>query len=582
MCSINFLYNESSGKVQIKAAIGRMLKKSKHRGPDSSNMYIQGKFGLGVNRLEIIGGAGGQQPISNKEKTIFLLCNGEIFNYQLLKRDLFPEEEFLTTSDCEVIILLYKKFGRRCVDYLEGQYSFIILDLVSREILVARDHYGIHPLFYYLGDEGVVISSTIKSILASAQIDQPELDSFGIAESMFFYGPIPVRTCFRNIRQLPAGHVGLYDLKNKLFKIEDRRRAKKKIEITATNKKKVQYELRRLLEESVEKRLQGSSIPGVYISGGLDSAIIAYYVNKLSRGKMVAFGISFVDLALDEGKYQKIVAAILKIPLIQITVTTEDIIENILNCVRHAETPLIRTGPIPMYLLSEVVKKEKIKFVLCGEGADELFMGYPVFLKDKASFEDKWQDNQKFLGWFRNKGIKSHIQNTFNSVSLSHRSTKSRCLRLKEIDTKLSQYLLTNQGDRMSMAHAVEQRFPYLDSRVTKFAFSLGARDLFDKDGGKAILRRSFDKLLPKSIIARKKQGYLAPDISVMSNIIKTGRFDYYFKRDTVNRVGLFRYHKLDVVIQNILQGKNISENDARMLFFVLTTHLLHEEMLVK
>lgn len=583
MCSINFIHSELAGKEKLEAAIANMLEVTKHRGPDSSKMYVEDKFGLGINRLEIVGGYKGQQPITDQDKKIFLLCNGEIFNYKSLKRELFPEEKFATTSDCEIILHLYKKFGKDCVNYLEGQFAFVLLDLTRNQILIARDQYGIHPLFYYFDNQNILFASEIKAIFASTLVDNKKFDSYGIAENMFFYGPIPPRTCFKNIRQLLPGHTGTYNFSTRTFKTEDYRKVSKHKTLTGKNiGANGKYKLQRLLAKSIKIRLQGNSSPGVYISGGIDSAIIAHYVKELSERNPVAFSISFSNRNFDEGRYQKIVAETLKMPLIRIKISSKDIIENILNCIRHTETPLIRTAPIPMYLLSQAVKKKNIKFVLCGEGADELFAGYPVFLRGKTSFEEKWLDNKKYLGWFKDQRITRHIKRSFEEMSLPNSLKDNKSLRLKEIDTKLSQYLLSNQGDRMSMAHGIEQRFPYLDSQIAEFAFNLSKKDLFDKDGGKAILRRSFKNVLPKTIVARKKQGYLAPDVSVVTSIIKSGHFNYYFKQSVVESIGIFQYKKISKAIKQILRSNVVPEDDARMLLFVLTTHLLHQEMIAE
>lgn len=461
------------------------------------------------------------------------------------------------------------KFGKDCVKYLEGQYAFIILDETQNQLFVARDHYGIIPLFSYYIDGKLLIASEIKSILATNLVKNKQLDFLGIAETLFFYGPIPPRTCFTNIQQLPPGFIGIYNLRTGKYLIEDRRDFQKK------NLLKNHQGIKALLNKSVASRLQGDSVPGIYLSGGLDSAIIAYLVNKISKRRPVAFGIKFSEKQFDEGKYQNIVAKALKIPLIQVKVTPNDIVKNMIHCVKHAETPLIRTAPIPMYLLSKSVRKENIKYVLCGEGADELFFGYSVFLKNKASYEDKWPENHKYLNWFSDHTVRRHIEKSFKNISDPRRGAK-RDLRLQEINTKLSQYLLTSQGDRMSMAHGVEQRFPYLDSHVSRFAFSLNNKKFFDQNGGKAILRNAFKSILPKSIALRRKQGYLAPDISVIIALLKNDGLRYFFKKEITQSVGIFNYKEIAQSINKISNENSINESDARMLLFVLTTHLLY------
>ncbi|MBI3093018.1 MAG: asparagine synthase (glutamine-hydrolyzing), partial [Candidatus Levybacteria bacterium] len=447
-----------------------------HRGPDTTVSIINKKYGIGFNRLKIVGGNKGQQPIYDKGNKIYLICNGEIFNHIELRKRYCRKEEFLTESDVEIILHLYKKFDKRCIEYLEGQFAFLLYDTLKNVILIGRDRFGINPLFYSFCQESFIVASEIKAILSTKLINNVFLDTQGIAESMFFYGAIPPRTCFTNIFQLPPGYFGVYDIKNKNFFTKsyfNLKENKNKIKTIRVGREKLQE----LLIKSVQKRLQGKYTPGVYLSGGLDSSVIGYLVNKLTSGNTKFFSISFKNHIYDESLYQKKLAGVLKITLRQIRIDFDDIVSNFEECIFHVETPLIRTAPVPMLLLSKMVRKENIKFVFCGEGADEMFAGYPVFMKGKSSFEDKWIILKNFLPLFKGKEIRNSIERTYKKLSQINKkeSLLTQC-RKKEIETKLSQYLLVNQGDRMSMANGVEQRFPFLDSEVVKYAFSLHDR----------------------------------------------------------------------------------------------------------
>lgn len=576
MCSVNFIYQNNLGKEKMRKSIDSMVASSNHRGPDATEVLVESEFALGFNRLQIVGGKLGSQPIYDKANGLLIICNGEIFNHKELQKDYFSNDPFLTKSDVEIILHLYKKFGEQSISYLEGQFSYILYDLNKKKVILGRDRFGINPLFYYLNNRTLIVASEIKSILASRLTKNVSLDQKGIIESLLFYGAIPPRTCFTNVLQVPPANYVTYNLlTNQLEQIKYWEINKN--EEFQSNKEQSSMELRELLFNSVRKRLQGESIPGVYLSGGIDSSIIAFIVNQLSDKKPRLFSIAFEDKRYDESQFQEEVARNLNIELEQLRVSFEDIAKNLQECIYHVETPLIRTAPIPMMWLSKKVKSTGTKFVLCGEGADEMFAGYPVFIKNKASIEEKWDTISQYIKLFQDSSLnsyiakmKGHIIDEANDVNkLSHN-------RKKEIMTKLSQYLLVNQGDRMSMANGVEQRFPFLDTDLVNYAFSLDDDLLIMDNQGKQILREAFRKDLPAELINRKKQGYLAPDDTVIRAILVDGRYNYLLKESYFNKVNIFDYSKTHEIIERITRSiANLF--DANALLFILTTHLLHD-----
>lgn len=562
MCSINLILDPSRQEETLKSSIRAMNKVSSHRGPDSSTDLVLDSIALGFNRLEIVGGKRGRQPISNEDHTLFLVCNGEIFNYKNLRNRYLKKHRFVTTSDTEVILHLYEEFGVNFLSKLEGQFAFILVDKKNNKIIMARDPFGILPLYYFQGESKLIVSSTIKSIFASMLVI-PKINVKGLAETWFFYGPRSPNTCFDKVLQLSPGSVGVYDVHTKKNKI-----TKYWNFPTIVNNSRNKKKLKVLLEESIKRRVQGSYRPGVYISGGLDSAIIAYLVKRISRLRPIFFGIKFENESLDESFYQKLLSEYLNCKLVLITAKNQIIVKNIKDCVMQAETSLIRTAPIPMMLLSKIVRKRKLKFILCGEGADELFMGYPVFLKNRSSFEDKWLENLKYLKVFKNSHIKAYIKGQFLTL------VKTKSLRKKEIDTKLSNYLLSTQGDRVSMANGIEQRFPYLDLNVVNFALNIPEKFLLKDVRTKEILRKEFRNSLPEIIVNRVKQGYLAPDVEVVSLILKSTGLKRFISLETTKSAGIFSYKEILDLVKRI-DGGEVSESLSRFLLFVLTSHML-------
>lgn len=556
MCGINLISGVASSKAT--PALRNMLAICEHRGPDStSTLGIEDIF-MGFNRLEIVGGSSGKQPIESEDGSIVVMGNGEIFNHKELRRSHAKSHPYKTDSDIEVILHLYEENGLEFIGHLEGQFSFVIYDKRKNKIILARDRWGITPLFYAVKNGQLVVSSSVRAIIRSKIIGDITLDPLGIAESWNLYGPTPPRTCFNSISQLPPGHYAEYDLVTGELTT-----------IPCWNELKNERNLQTILRNSVAARLQGEQGPGVYVSGGVDSSIIAALVKQLSPKVPTLFSISFEDAAFDESPFQRMLAKHLNCELRTVRINKNMIIANIAKCVNFTESPLIRTAPVPMMLLSEEVRRAGIKFVLCGEGADELFAGYPVFAKGKSSVAEKWDALSGFNGCFA-YDVAEGLQQNYEAIT--NRGSNLTNLRHQEIDTKLSRYLLANQGDRVAMANSVEQRFPFLDNAVGAFAFSLSSDELIEGGEGKQKLRKAFANLLPEELIQRKKQGYLTPDLQVVKQLRGDEDFKEALSAEQCQKVGIFKPASIKALMNDITD-----ETKARFLLFAYTTHILHQ-----
>ena len=573
MCSIHLILSQKEPPSKLNESVTNMTRSTSHRGPDSTEIISGRGFALGFNRLEIVGGSKGSQPISNENNKIHLICNGEIFNYKELMKKHKKKHIYKTTSDVEVLLHLYEELGPEFIKFLDGQFAFVIIDENIGKVIVGRDRFGINPLFYHIEEDLFIVGSEVKAILNSGFIKNICLNPESIAESWFFYGSIPPRTSFKDVFQLPPAFLGIYSIHTNKLDTTPYWSLAKQGEGACSNQTQ---KLDKILSNSVKRRLQGNCKPGLYVSGGLDSSIIAFLVKKFSSKKPELFSITFKDKKFDESEYQDQLATFLKCRLHKVYIDTKTIVENIKQGIYHTETPLIRSAPVPMMLLSKEAKKWNVKFVLCGEGADELFLGYPVFIKGKSSIQDKWNENMEYVKFFIDPEMENKIQYKYKKITNIKKDLKSLSIRIIEIQTKLSQYLLINQGDRMSMANGIEQRFPFLDLEVVNYALNADKAMLIQDNIGKNILRKTFQTLLPKKLVMRKKQGYLAPDIEVARELLKNEKYRKYLSERYIKKLNIFNYLEVAELIKKI-SSEEIKESDARFLLFIYTTQLLED-----
>jgi len=366
-----------------------MLGTLRHRGPDQFGIYLGERgdcsVGLGNSRLSIVDLAGGQQPISNEDGTKWIVFNGEIFNHLELRRELEQRGHRLQSdSDTEVIVHLFEDLGPDCLQHLNGQFALAIWDERTGELFLARDRLGIRPLFYARDGGALTFASEVKGLLADPAFSV-ELDPLALDEIFTFWSPIAPRTAFRGVSCLPPGHylVARSDGEVRIEKyweltFPDRGREPLRDAEEAT------AEFGDLLAGATELRLRADVPVGAYLSGGLDSSTITALAQRHAGSGLETFSIAFDDQAYDESEFQRRMAARLGTRHHRITCTHEDIGRVIPEVVWHTETPITRTSPAPLYLLSELVQSEGLKVVLTGEGADEFLAGYNIFKEAKV------------------------------------------------------------------------------------------------------------------------------------------------------------------------------------------------------
>jgi asparagine synthase (glutamine-hydrolysing) len=613
----------------------QMLALLRHRGPDEFGILLDNEAGLGNARLSIIDLSGGSQPIANEDETLWIVFNGEIFNYIELRADLEARgHRFRTSSDTEVILHLFEEFGSHCLDRMNGQFAIAIWDTRRRRLFLGRDRLGVRPLFYtQIDGKTLIFASEIKSILSDRRV-RAEIDPAVVEQIFTFWAPLTPDTVFRGIKELPPGHFLLAD--RDTFHIEAywKNRFPTEPNSSLASGRPIQEvveEFRALLIDACQIRLRADVPVGAYLSGGLDSSTIASIVRRHTSNKLVTFSIAFSDQQFDESEFQLEMAAHLGTDHHVVRATHADIGRAFPEVVWHTEAPIMRTAPAPMFLLSKLVRKTGFKVVLTGEGADEFLAGYDIFKEAKVrrfwarqprskfrpllfkrlypdigglsqsndaflaaffgndlgevksplySHAIRWRNNRRTHRFLNEEVLvnagASHLERVASSLPSEFASWDplSQAQHL-EITIFLSQYLLSSQGDRMAMANSVEGRFPFLDFRLVEFCNSLDSRMKLRCLREKWLLKKAAQPWLPEAIRRRPKRPYRAP---VHRSFFNDSAPDYVrdlLSPDRLKASGLFRAGPIGQLVRKIESGAPIGETDDMALVGILSTQLV-------
>lgn len=624
--------------TQKEPLLRKMLGLIAHRGPDAFGIYMDDHVGLAHARLSIIDLAGGDQPIHNEDETIWIVYNGEVFNYPELRAELIARgHRFYTNTDTEILVHLYEEKNTRLFDALNGQYALAIWDSRKSELLLGRDRLGVRPLFYHMHEGRLAFGSEIKAIFADERIPR-KLDVQTLSDIFTCWAPLGSSTAFENIHQLPAGHYAIFSANG--LKVD----RYWQIPFTSSSRSKgnideLTDELFALLQDAVRIRLRADVPVAAYLSGGLDSTYITALVKHFFNNQLRTFSVSFTDGRFDEAPFQQKAVEALQTEHRSICCTDQDIGECFPHVIWHAEVPILRTAPAPLFKLSQLVRENNFKVVLTGEGSDELFAGYDIFKEDRIRrfwarqpqstirplllgklYPDIFMTNgnsrgRAFLENFFRKGL-----NLVDSHVYSHRIRWENTSQLKsffspavqdatsglanfeeryisalpsdfknwdplsqaqynEINIFLSNYLLSSQGDRMAMAHAVEGRFPFLDHRVVEFACSLPPLYRMHGLKEKFILRRSAKRLIPKELSERPKQPYRAPISRCFLNKEAGNYVQDILSERALKEAGYFAPQRVRTLLEKCRRqdGRLSSERENMALVGIISTQLLHE-----
>lgn len=613
----------------------RMCGALTHRGPDEFGVFRDQRAGLSHARLSTIDVATGQQPLANEDDSLWLVFNGEIFNYIELREELLARgHRFRTQSDSEVVVHAYEAWGEAAFERFNGQWALALYDRRSGELVLSRDRVGMQPLYYAEQGGRVYFGSEIKALFAAPEIAR-ELDPRGLGQVFTFWAPIAPQTVFRGVRELSPGHVRSY----REHAVRDRSYWSPRYVVTPSLARldEAAEVVRAALERAVTVRLLRADVPvGSYLSGGLDSSLLTALAQRATGPRLKTFSVRFEEDQLDETRYQRMMVERLGTDHHDLLVTRAAIAAAFPSVIWHAERPVLRTAPAPLFLLSELVRDQNVKVVLSGEGADELFAGYDLFREGKVrrfwARHPESQQRPRLLERLYPYLARSPVQTRALARQFFGRdlarasepgfahgprwSVTSALLRLftrdvrdqadaehavtellaqlppefaswsplaqdqyLECTTLLSPYVLSAQGDRMLMSHSVKGRFPYLDRDVIELANMLPDRHKLHVLDEKHVLKRVARELVPPAIVARRKQPYRAPDAIAFFGGASPAWVDELTSEESLRRCGIFEPRVACALLQKARAYAPtgvLSNTDNMGLVGLLSTQLLH------
>jgi len=622
----------------LRAMVGAL----RHRGPDEFGLYRDRRAGLGHARLSIIDLVTGQQPLSNEDGTLWVVFNGEIFNYVELRAELVAlGHQFRTQSDTEIIVHAWEEWGEAAFERMNGQWAAALWDAQKEQLVLTRDRVGVRPLYLCEHAGRLYFASEVKAIFAADPTIPRVLDPVGIDETFTFWTVVPPQSVFLGVFELEPGTMRIYERGR-----PPREHAFWRPSYPAGENQHFRGTLadaveatRSALEDATALRMLRADVPvGSYLSGGLDSSLIAALGLRAKGEKFQTFSLRFEDAEYDETDFQHEMVRFLGSDHHEVVVGREDIARIFPDVIRHTERPILRTAPAPLFLLSRLARDAGIKVVLTGEGADEMFAGYDLFREAKVRrFWARAPESRlrprllerlypyltrspvsqqamarqffgKNLAGWRDPGF-SHDTRWVTTASLKRllrpdvraageaAATTRRLLdslpldfrswsflaqdQYLEIRTLLSGYIMSSQGDRMLMANSVEGRFPFLDKNVMALAASLPPSYKLHVLDEKHVLKRASEGLVPPSILRRKKQPYRAPDALSFVGDSAPAYVAELMSDAAIQAAGVFEPRAIQQLWRKCRARKDegqLSNTDNMAIVGVLSTQLLHAQ----
>jgi asparagine synthase (glutamine-hydrolysing) len=567
------------GSPPSRALVRAMVLAMRHRGPDEFGLYLDPRVALGHARLSIIDLAAGQQPLANEDGTLWVVFNGEIFNHVELRAELEAlGHRFKTRSDTEVIVHAWEEWREAAFARFNGQWAFALWDSARGELTLCRDRVGVRPLYLHEGGGRVRFASEVKSLFADGDVPR-RIDPRGMNETFTFWSPVAPVTVFEGVAELAPGTFRTYRADGsytertwwrpdfpRVFPRETRAEY-------PYDETEAAARLLDALRGATRLRMLRADVPvGAYLSGGIDSSVVATLAREVVGETLHTFSLRFEDGEYDETRWQRVMAERLKSEHHEVVASRRDIARVFPDVVWHAERPLLRTGPAPLFMLSRLVRDAGLKVVVTGEGADEMLGGYDLFREAKLrrfwarqpqsklrprlfdrlypylarspqaaralslqfwqrgldrpddpafSHAPRWASAtalQRYLAAPLRAAIEGDPQRDRIAARMGElpsdfaRWDPLARAQYLEVVTLLSPYILSAQGDRVLMGNSIEGRFPFLDADVMAFANELPARYKVRVLDEKHLLKRAARGLIPDEIIARPKQPYRAPD----------------------------------------------------------------------
>jgi len=600
MCGINgFLFKDE-------ALLDKMLQATKHRGPDDQGTFFDDKISLGHNRLSIIDpSSAGHQPMESSDKNLVITYNGELYNFKELKSEL-SDYDFKTKTDTEVILAAYQKWGKECVKKFNGIFAFTIWDKTREELFLARDQLGVKPLYYYHDEKKFIFSSEIKGILCHSIAHKLDTDAI----NMFFrllYIPEP-KTPWKSVFKLPAAHYAIFKGSN----LSKQRYWQVESFDTLSDKQEIIQRVKSGFKKSVERQLISDKPLGLYLSGGIDSTAILGVMSELRKKPVQTFSVGF-DIDIQKEKYNadfniaKQTAKHFNSDHHEVLVRAKDVKDNFENVVRHADDPVVNHTQATMYVLAKFAK-QKVDVVLTGDGGDEIFAGYDRYylnaMLDKIqripSFARKNIIAKSLLSAIGKQDVydklnirsragrfcafmvqKEHMISQFlnpdfncNNAAqdfIDKKFSSESHVALPKDSTKFLMYAdivgwlvddALNRGDRMSMAHGLEARVPFLDVDLVELAMQIPAKyNLDTREHGKKIFREALSEYIPDFVLDQPKRGWFSPVAKWLRGDLKDWSREILSEDYNPKTKAIFDFDEIQKIFDAHLSGEKYALN---------------------
>jgi asparagine synthase (glutamine-hydrolysing) len=617
MCGINGIAFSSRSKRQINEQVLRGMRDVIfHRGPDDGGIFVDETIGLAHRRLSIVDVAHGAQPMFNEDGSHVIIYNGEVYNHSDYRAELEAKGYvYQTHCDTETILHLYEEYGAKCVDKLRGMFSFAIWNRREKTLFIARDRFGVKPLYYVHDEQGnLFFASEIKALL-EAKAAVPEINFNALPDQLANHGTSFDETLFKNVKRLLPGHFLIWQDGNlKIEKYWD-----VSFEPKHEDKSDADFveEWRELFKKSVELRLMADVPLGMFLSGGIDSSAICAMMSEMVDEPIKTFSVGFKEREANEFEYARIVSKKFKTEHHEITITPEQFFAELPNLVWHEDEPIGFVASVPLYFVSKLAQKH-VKVVLTGEGSDEILGGYGRYQKTLAllKYGEKYE---QFAPDFARSFIKNTVSALPNSLNrklkrtflsldadienlyfdnfavfpkqmqekLFSAETKAKVSEqnpyfyqqnwLKEsdakdvldkllyADTKTYLHELLMKQDQMSMAASIESRVPFLDHRLVEYTAKLPQRMKIRGSETKWILREAMKGILPEEILTRSKMGFPVPIGNWFRNEFRGIVDEYVLSERSLSR-GIFNQDYVREIVARHNSGEN---HDERLWFLV-------------
>ena len=595
MCGITGYISLNKSVSHDKSLLVNAVNSLNKRGPDNIGIFRDSNCELGHARLSIIDTSdAANQPMEDNSKQFVIVFNGEIYNYRELKAELEKKGHvFKTNSDTEVVLHSFMEFKEKCVDHFNGFFAFCVYDKINASFFLARDRFGIKPLYYSNYDEGLIFGSELKALLQypiEKKLDEKALNLY----FRYNYIPAPYSILSSCKKLLPGQYISIKDHKISFLTYY----SIKEQPLCEDNYLEAQKKIKQLLLESVEKRMISDVPLGTFLSGGVDSSIISFLASTI-RPDISTFSIGFPDEPLfDESKYAKLVAKHIGSNHHTFEVTNKDLFDNLQEILEYIDEPFADSSAINVYLLSKKTK-ENVTVSLSGDGADELFTGYnkhdALFFADQKNYKTALIKNfgftsfllpssrnskvgnfgrklkklttglqldkqERYLEWaaFMSKNQLQRLTNCKNVPSPLHNINFTQFSDYLKADFQL---VLTNdmlkKVDLMSMANSLEVRTPFLDHNLVEYVFSLPTNFKIDDLNKKKILKDTFKAELPQNLFNRKKHGFEVPLEKWFQNELKSYVKENIFNNNSLVKLGYLNHKELSVMEHKLFKGNS-------------------------